>query len=157
MNATRNRGWWYTVRATLLLAIASCSVSSTERFWQRGDVYDLTMRVTQRSPSLQAARDSGRLRDMIQVSLRVDSIAADSVFGSYQADWQPLGMWIGNTPPTPQRFAGRLTANELSITLSPAVIDASARLHGTLVDGSGHGTWEVDGAAAEGDFDLRRR
>lgn len=143
--------------AVVSAAIAACARADRAAFWQNDQTYELTMRVATRSPSLQAKRDSGTVRDTVLASLHVDSVAGDSIFGSYSADWRMLGLWIGAMPPRPQRFAGRISGSEFGFSLAPHVMDAGAGFRGSVQGNEAHGSWGVDGGAVSGEFRLTRK
>ncbi len=142
--------------ALVSAAIAACARADGATFWQNGQTYELAMHVATRSPSLQAKRDSGTLKDTVFASLEVDSVAGDSIFGSYSADWRVLGVWLGAMPPSPQRFAGRVSGSEFGFNLAPHVVDAGAGFHGLVRGSEAHGSWGVDGGAVSGEFQLTR-
>jgi hypothetical protein len=142
--------------ALAILTVPGCA-KQDNAFWQAGARYDVTLVVAERSASLQAKRDSLRLRDTIPITLEVDSLARDSVFGSYHADWTALGTWVGAASPSPQRFAGRSLGPRLTVVLSPNAIDAAATMTGKIDGGQATGTWVVESAAVRGTFNIGRR
>lgn len=135
-------------------AVVGCARAGAGSFWQKGRVYDLTMRVTARSATLQAKRDSGKLKDTVIASLHVDSVVGDSVFGTYSADWRLLGTWIGAVPSSPQEFAGRVRGSTFEMRLGSNVTDAGAGFQGSHDGSQAHGTWGVDGGWASGEFQV---
>lgn len=137
------------------LAVGACQQSAEQEFWRAGAVYTVTLVVKQRSPSLQQHADADRsLQDTVSARLKVDRIASDSIFGSYEADWRALGVWIGPPPPSPQTFAAKARDRDFSLRLSPDAVDAGAELQGRVQSGEATGQWGTDGAKVRGDFRL---
>lgn len=150
-------GWMLALGGATLLS--GCQRSQTQAFWVAPGDYDLQLVVTERgslTPELQRA--VGRVTDTSTVRVHVDSMARDSVFGSYTpGNVHALGVMVGRATPGPQLFAGIVGDGRLSLTLSPDARDAGLVLEGTSAGDAGEGSWRIESGATKGRFRISRR
>lgn len=150
-------GWSLALGGVILLS--GCQRSQTQALWVAPGDYDLQLVVTERgrlTPELQQA--VGRMTDTSIVRVHVDSIARDSVFGSYTpGNLHALGVMVGRATPGPQLIAGTIGAGQLSLTLSPDARDAGLVLEGTSDGDAGEGNWRVESGTTKGRFHISRR
>jgi hypothetical protein len=150
-------GWFLALGGATLLS--GCQRSQTQELWVAPGEYDLQLVVTERgsmTPELQQA--AVRTTDASTVRIHVDSMARDSVFGSYTpGDLHALGVMVGRATPGPQLFAGNVGKGRLSLTLSPDARDAGLILEGTSAREAGEGSWRVESGATKGRFQISRR
>jgi len=125
-------------------------------FWQAGRHYTIRMRVTNRAPLIpELERAWAPLSDTTSVALRLDSLARDSLYGTYEAYFRHFGVMVGAIGDAPQRFAGHLVGDSLEIELTPNATDAGLHLRGRRrVDGGFAGKWYLDQGSTSGTFAL---
>jgi hypothetical protein len=88
----------------------------------------------------------------------VDSLARDSLYGTYDADFRHFGVMVGGVKEAPHRFAGHLVSDSLEIELAPDVADGGLHLRGRRqVDRGFAGRWYLDQGGTSGTFMLPAR
>ncbi len=128
-------------------ALRACtSVSQTQNKWEAGDIQEVRLNVTRRSPVPLGFGQPTPPTDSVTVRLRVDSVVGDSLFGTYEANFGRAGMKVGRLTPGPQVFAGLQTDSTLKIELTPDsdATDAGLRMSGVWKEGSLVGSWMTE-------------
>lgn len=139
-------------------ALAACRSSDQHDFWAAPAEYILTLRVTNRAsltPELERA--FAPLVDTTTVLLKIDSVAEDSLHGSYVADFRHFGVAVGAVGPEPQLVAGEFKGDSLALVLTPNATDAGMILRGVFKGASVSGRWMPAGQEASGTFVLVHR
>jgi hypothetical protein len=150
------------IRGRLIVAAvclaAACQTSLKKDFWLAPGDYDVQLVVKKRgalTPELRQALS--RLSDTALVHMRLDSVARDSIFGTYTGEIHTLGIMAGRVTPGPQAVAGSIRNGRFSLELSPDATDAGVILDGEVADGQAIGTWHTETGPTNGSFVVRRR
>lgn len=96
------------------------------------------------------------VEDSATVLLTVDSIAGDTLFGTYSPRLDRLGLRVGRVTPGPQVFVAKLTNDSIWFELTPDAADAGLEGHGVMADSGYTGVWITDATHARGMFRLTR-
>lgn len=138
----------------LLVIASNCRHSDEAIRWEVGHRYALRLYITKRaSLTLRSLNTFIPLRDTISVSLQLDSVAHDSLYGIYLGNFDHSGIRVGDG--RTQVFAGVAVGDTLRLQLAPNVGDAGLVLSGTQRNNEISGTWYSEAAGrARGRFQL---
>ena len=126
------------------------------RFWASGGRYAGQFRITQRSElTPERAQALKLLLDSIDVTIQIDSIHRDSLYGTYQARLAALGLMASPVDGS-RNLAGRFESSSFEIELNPWVNDAGLWLRGRLAGALATGTWQVEHGVGQGTFTIGR-
>jgi hypothetical protein len=147
------------VRTALCMLFAgsvgiACSPSDQQPFGRAPGIYEV--RLTGESASRPLLNTAGQI-DTVVVLVHVDSIAHDSIFGTYEAEFHRVGLMVGRASPGPQYVAGVIKGDSMHFELTPDATDAGLLLEGSS-DGRGvRGTWHTEAHARGGVFTLNKK
>lgn len=152
----RHSPWKLAVGLIAVGVLAACT-QTDERFWLAGASYAGTV-VAQQKPELipERARAIGEPKDSIRLTLRVDSIRGDSLFGEYDGPLTHLGLMVLAADGSRQ-FAATTRGSSFEMELNPWVSDIGVWLRGTVARGAASGTWQVEQGIGSGAFTLSRQ
>lgn len=121
-----------------------------------GGRYALVLVVETRPPlTPEVASHLGELLDSTMITLRVDSLRGDSIFGIYGGEPRRIGAFVGGAA-RPRLFAARRMGRTFSIELSPDATDSGLLLSGRVTAQGGTGSWRVEQASTKGRFRVTR-
>lgn len=137
-------------------AVASCTRPSGSEYWHAGAAYDLQVVVLERPAQLPGTPLP--TADSLRLLVTVDSVRADSLFGTYGGSLDSLGISLRDDDTIARRMVGWVSADSFVIVLDPAFLDGHLSFSGMVRDGVGRGLWrQVSPAAPAGGFEIRRR
>ena len=143
---------WPAILAATLVS-GSCSPKGQGAFWTGPGSYEVSLMGSGEQP----LRDTTGKADTLVVLVHVDSIARDSLFGSYESDFRRVGLMVGRASPGPQYVVGRISGGASSLELTPDATDAGLLLEGKVAGRAMHGTWHTEAHGRSGLFTLRPR
>ena len=139
---------------SLVLGLTACKTPiSGVGFWDVGAEYRLTLRGSGENNPL--VDESGQ-PDSLVVSLRISSMAGDSIRGVYDGAFVRFGIRVGRASPGPQLFAGVAHDDFLRLRLTPDATDAGMLLEGSSVGPTFRGTWRTEAGSKSGSFELAK-
>ncbi len=120
-----------------MLACASLSCTGKHSsFWKPGLNYHVTL-------SGSGVLDKNKLGTDSEITavVHLDSVARDSLYGSYQATRGDIGRLLVQSTSEPGEFVGRVRGDSVDLEFEPRVRDGSLRLSGTLQAALVNGRW----------------
>ena len=138
------------------LTTPGCTTRPEAPFWIAHQAYSLVLVAS--GPMHLTSDLAARLApisDSATFRLRVDSIARDSVFGSYAG--QTPHFWVMFRGIEDTAFVATRSGNRWRIALTPNAVDTGMDLSGVLGAPPFRGTWVVrDALGHQGTFEMRR-
>ena len=94
---------------TAVCLVGACHSSSRKDFWLARRDYDIELVVkTPGGITPEMRQTLGSLSDTALVQMRLDSVARDSIFGTYKGEIHTLGILAGRVTPGSQTFVGSI-------------------------------------------------
>jgi hypothetical protein len=125
-------------------------------FWKEGGRYELTLTPGQPVklvPELQ--RSLGTPKDSVSGVLQLDSLRADSLWGTFSIALTDIGLLVPTIGPQPPSFRGRVDGKAFSLMLNSQVTDAGVWMEGETIS-EGTGTWRAANRSVQGTLRIRR-
>lgn len=128
-------------------------------FWVSGAQYNFRLRVTEKAElPPQLRRAWGSPHALIRGGLVLDSMRADSLFGSFVAPLADLGLFAHEPTIAQLSFAGTARGDAFALRLNAGATGIGVWLRGRVAMGQGVGTWDAEHRVTPwGTFQLTRR